>query len=79
MEQPSTAGQAKKGSGVLTHVERIGYFIQPDDDKTAVVGFPGLKPEERPTGLKLGDRIEFTMDPDRSGNAATYSKVKSVG
>lgn len=63
-------------TGVLVEDEGYGYYIQPDIDDLKVVGFPGLKPNEIPDGLNVGDRIEFTLDPDRSGNASKYSKIE---
>ncbi len=66
-------------TGVLVHREGLGYYIQPDDDNHAVVGFPELRPDELPEGFEVGDKIRFNMDPERSGNAARYSKIEPEG
>lgn len=63
-------------TGVLVQREGLGYYIQPDDDEYAVVGFPELGHDELPEGFNVGDKIRFSMDPNRSANATRYSKIE---
>jgi hypothetical protein len=72
----SEGGQPSVSTGEIVRVGGLGCYIQPDTDEHAVVGFPGIEPDELPDGFNVGDRIEFRMDTDRSGNAKEYGKIE---
>lgn len=64
--------------GVIRCEEGIGCFIEPTDDSSAVVSFPGWAEREDsmspPAGHTIGERVRFTLSEDRI-TAATFESA----
>jgi len=64
-------------SGVVTHINGLGYFIQPDDRDNAVVGFNKIDPDKLPESFKIGDKVTFFLDEESQGaNASKWERVE---
>lgn len=75
----------REHKGVIHYIDSIGYHIQPDNDKYAVVAFPeDVHPinesnktydyEKLPEGFNLGELVKFVMAPGGI-HAASMEKI----
>jgi hypothetical protein len=66
-------------TGSVVYKEGLGFYIQPNDDEYAVVGFPPIQQknfETLPENYHIDDKVRFSLEPNHDGNARTVSKYK---
>lgn len=68
---------AQEHEGVVAFKDGLGFFIQPEDDERALVGFLDVDPNKLPEGFEVGQKVKFKLDRESQGaNASKWEKVE---
>lgn len=70
---------AREHEGVVTFKDGLGFFIQPEDDDRAIVGFLDVDPNKLPEGFEVGQKVKFKLDRESRGTSASkWEKVEEA-